>query len=105
VEADRLVVRGENPSGRDQRVIPLGADTLDAVDELVAVVAERVETWGMAGRGMYWRPLLVMEVAPGGEARFAELQALLADSGLDIRRIPLRIAQRRASYPRTQTPD
>lgn len=105
VEAERLVVRGENPAGRDQRVIPMGENTLDAVDELAAVVAERVETWGMAGRGMYWRPLLVVEVAPGGEARFAELQALLADSGLDIRRVPLRTADRRASYPRTQTPD
>lgn len=105
VESDRLVVRGENPAERDQRVIPVGDNTLAAVDELAAVVAERVETWGMAGRGMYWRPLLVVEVAPGGEARFAELQALLADSGLDIRRVPLRTADRRASYPRTQTPD
>lgn len=105
VEAERLLVRGENPAGRDQRVIPLGKDMVAAADELAAAVAERVETWGMAGRGMYWRPLLVVEVAPGGEARFAELQALLADSGLDIRRLPLRTADRRASYPRTQTPD
>ncbi len=105
VEAERMLVRGENPGGRDQRVIPLGEDMVAAADELAAAVAERVETWGMAGRGMYWRPLLVVEVAPGGEARFAELQALLADSGLDIRRVPLRTADRRASYPRTQTPD
>lgn len=105
VEAERMLVKGENPVGRNERVIPLGEDMVAAVDELAAAVAERVETWGMAGRGMYWRPLLVVEVAPGGEARFAALQALLADSGLDIRRVPLRTADRRVSYPRTKTPD
>ena len=65
--------------------VPLGARTEDAVDGLVSGVWDHMKDWGLAGRGLYWRPTLVMEVAPGAEARFAELQTLLQGSGLEVR--------------------
>ena len=40
----------------------------------------------MAGRGMYWRPVLQVYVAPDAERRFADLATLLAGSGLTIER-------------------
>jgi hypothetical protein len=45
-----------------------------------------MEAWGMAGRGMYWRPVLQVRVAAGAERRFAELAALLEGSGLTVER-------------------
>jgi hypothetical protein len=66
------------------RHIKLGYRTEDSVDALVSGVWDHMKGWGLAGRGMYWRPSLVMEVEPNAVARFGELQALLADSGLDV---------------------
>ncbi len=67
------------------RSIPLAARTEDSIDALVSGVWDHMKGWGLAGRGLYWRPTLVVEVAPGAESRFAELQTLLQDSGLDVK--------------------
>jgi hypothetical protein len=76
------------PESRNQvaKQIPLGEHTQDSMDEFVSSVWDHMKVWGKAGRGLYWRPTLVIDVAPGGEARFAEIQSLLANSGLDVSR-------------------
>lgn len=83
--ADRLVLRGDQVPTQTQE-IPLNQLTEDSVEDLVSAVWQRVDTWGTAGRGMYWRPQLAVEVAPGAEGRYADLQTLLADSGLEVKR-------------------
>ncbi len=45
-----------------------------------------MESWGIAGRGMYWRPVLTVHVRAGGEQRFDDLSNLLEDSGLSVQR-------------------
>jgi hypothetical protein len=40
----------------------------------------------MAGPGAYWKPVLVVDVAPDGEARYAELVELLRGSGIALER-------------------
>lgn len=55
-------------------------------DRLVAAVWEIMDTWGMAGREMYWRPILNFYVAPGGEPRLLDLTRSLEGSGLVIER-------------------
>ncbi|HOM16474.1 MAG TPA: hypothetical protein PLQ00_04055, partial [Thermoguttaceae bacterium] len=81
--SDRLVI---GPDGERRKEIPLGAQSLESVDELVGAIWEQVESWGIAGRGMYWRPVLSVQVAPGAEGRFQELQTLLEDSGVLVER-------------------
>ena len=83
--SDRLVVVSESREQRS-RVIRFGDRTQDSVDDLISAVWDNVKVWGKAGRGLYWKPTLVLEVRPGGEQRFEEIQALLADSGLDVER-------------------
>jgi hypothetical protein len=82
-EADQLTIVPD-----DNRFLPkhikLGYRTEDSVDALVSGVWDHMKGWGLAGRGMYWRPTLIMEVEPNAVARFSELQALLADSGLEV---------------------
>jgi hypothetical protein len=68
------------------------------MDELVSSVWEHMRSWGTAGRRLYWRPLLSMQVQPGGAARYAEIEALLADSGIDVEQ-----RQPRATPGRTGT--
>jgi hypothetical protein len=81
--ADRLFVLPES-RGMPPEEIRLTARTEDSMDELVSAVWDHMKSWGKAGKGLYWRPTLSMNVQPGAANRFAEIQALLADSGLDV---------------------
>jgi len=82
---DRLVLVAQQ--GRTGgRTIALPGPTEEAIDEFVAAVWDYTDTWGIAGNNMYWRPVLNVYVAPGAEGRAADLEVLLEDSGLDVRR-------------------
>jgi hypothetical protein len=83
--ADRLEFLPESGAAAG-KVVPLGVRTEDAIDELVSAVWEQMKPWGIGGRGMYWRPILKVEVAPGAETRYAELKSLLDNSGLIMER-------------------
>ena len=80
---DRVVLVGDEAATTGKE-IRFGPRTEDAVDELVEQLWQHMKTWGIAGKGMYWRPNLVVTVEPGGVDRYADLKALLADSGLDL---------------------
>ena len=67
------------------------------MDELVSAVWDHMQMWGKAGKGLYWRPELSMDVKPGAQARYAEIEALLAESGLDVRQRSQRAANRPAA--------
>jgi hypothetical protein len=56
------------------------------VDTLVSKIWARVEGWGLAVAGGYWKPVLNVHVTPGAEQRFEELRVLLDGSGLEVRR-------------------
>ena len=82
---DRLVLL---PDMRDQQaqVIPLADRTDEAVDQLVAAVRTHTQSWGLAGKSMYWKPQLLLDVKQNAQSRAADLQVLMADSGLDVKR-------------------
>lgn len=83
--ADRMeVVFNRGPAGT--RILAFGPRTESSIDPLIAAVWEQMESWGMAGQGMYWRPVLQVHVAPGAEQRFNDLVALLEGSGLVLQR-------------------
>jgi len=69
---------------RNQTIV-MNGPTTEALEPLVAAVWERVNAWGIAGTGMYWRPVLVVNIAPDGRSRYDDLAGLLADSGLEVR--------------------
>ncbi len=83
---DRLEVVSASGQARGQ-VVALGDRTEDTVDTFISAVWDHMESWGIAGRGMYWQPVLNVRVAAGAEARFADLKTLLDRSGLRVKRI------------------
>jgi hypothetical protein len=96
---DRLVIVPDEPAA-EAKVTRLGDEARENIDEFVSDVWQHMKGWGIAGRGLYWRPTLVMSVEPGAADRYAEIKALLADSGLDVReRRP-----RAAGAPSTSSP-
>ncbi len=80
---DRLVILSENKNELAQ-VTPLGPKAQDSMDEFVSHVWQHMKSWGMAGKGLHWRPTLLVQVAPGAADRYAEVKALLDNSGLDV---------------------
>ncbi len=78
---DRFEIVPEAGLGQRKMVAVTGS-TEASVDSFVSTVWDYMEGWGKAGRGMYWRPMLNVYVAPGAELRRVELEALLRDSGL-----------------------
>ncbi len=80
---DRLVVLPEG-NGPPQELFFNGA-TASAVPGLLAAVDTRTKQWGYAGKDNYWRPVVSVQVAPGGEARYAELKAAMSDSDVEVR--------------------
>ena len=73
-----------NDKGIPDKQIVMEGPTENSVDTLVSTVWDQVTTWGIAGRGMYWKPKLVVHVAPDGATRFNELKQLLDGSGLEV---------------------
>jgi len=83
---DRLVVMPDRRDTRDPQTVSLDGATRDSMEPFVSAIWTHMERWGMAVAGGYWKPTLKVTVFPGAETRFWELQALLADSGIDVER-------------------
>jgi hypothetical protein len=76
----------DDAGGRVEQRIPIGTETVTAIDPLVQSIHARVAGWGLAGHRMYWKPELILSETPDGAGRRADLERLLVDSGLDTRR-------------------
>jgi hypothetical protein len=82
---DRVVIAPEQ-SGGEPHVVICGSDAQRNADKLVAAIWELMDSWGMAGKEMYWRPVLNFYVVPGAEPQMFELSRALDGSGLVIER-------------------
>jgi len=80
---DQLVILPDQ-GNLEPQVIRLGPRTEDSIDQLVSSVWVHTKGWGIAGRQMYWRPVLELHLGPSGEGRCGEVQALMANSGLEV---------------------
>jgi len=83
---DRLVLVPQQGSGLQPIVTQVSGPISGSIDEFVASVWKHMESWGIAGRNAYWKPVLNVEVAPSAEKRFTKFQVLLQNSGLEVRR-------------------
>ena len=79
VQTGRVV---QDPVGK---TLSVNAARTIPVETFVSGLWEHMEQWGIAGNGLYWKPILVLNVAPGGERRAAELTQLLRNSGVEVR--------------------
>jgi hypothetical protein len=77
------------PAGGSQQRLQnydLSTDPVPEVDRLVGDIWKRMESWGIAGYGAYWRPVLRVQVEDGATEGLRRLVDLLQDSGLQIER-------------------
>jgi hypothetical protein len=74
--------------GTNQQVKQIGFDhnVQQAIQPLVTKIWDTIDGWGIAGPGVFWRPILQIKVEPGAERQYEEMAALLENSGLIIQR-------------------
>ncbi len=83
---DRWVLMQDNVNTSNQVTVPIGKSPQASAEKLAQAISERVSGWGIALGGGYWKPELVVDVAPGAEARYGQLERLLEGSGLKVQR-------------------
>ena len=84
---DRLMILPQRGEQQESLAVALPGALSDSIDEFVTAVWKHTEQWGIAVMNGYWKPVLNVEVAPGADQRFAELQSLLEGSGLEAKRV------------------
>ena len=84
---DRLLLHDEERPDRIAQEFPFAPSIESAMDPMVNHLQGRIETWGLAGDGAYWKPELHIDVQPGAEGRLQQLRTLLDGSGLDVKEI------------------
>jgi hypothetical protein len=82
--SDHLVIFPEGGQGSRPDVLPVEGPLREEVDQLVSKIWTRIDSWGIAGSRMYWRPVLQVQVQQGADERYAELARLLEGSGIVV---------------------
>ncbi|RMG04127.1 MAG: hypothetical protein D6741_01450, partial [Planctomycetota bacterium] len=82
---DKLVIVPDTP-GTPPITIDAHGPLEASMDRFVSALWNVMDGWGIAGYGMYWKPVLAVRMAPGAERRYEELKILLEDSGLAVER-------------------
>jgi hypothetical protein len=91
VRDDQLAILSDEtpPSGvsywtANSQTVVLDQPTPAHVPAFIEAMRKHVTGWGFAGDGLFWRPVVYLNIAPGGEQRAQELAALLKNSGLEM---------------------
>ncbi len=82
--ADQVILLPEKRSRTQPMVLEVNGLLSEQIDEFVAKVWQRMDSWGTAGENMYWKPVLQVKVGENGESMYRELERLLQDSGIDV---------------------
>ncbi len=77
----RHAIEGEAATGQ---VILLNQSQGQISDQLVAALRTRIEDWGLAGDGLYWRPSLKISVGPDAQQTAKQIMRLLKNSGVEL---------------------
>jgi hypothetical protein len=87
LQPDRVVMLPEAGDNRAPQVVKIAPElTQDDVTHFVTAVQSEVKGWGLAVADGYWKPMLQVEVAPGAERQYLNLETALHGSGIEITR-------------------
>jgi hypothetical protein len=96
---DRLTILTDD-THRAEKVYQLAGQTEESIDDFVNGLWTHMKAWGIAGNGLHWKPVLMVDVQPGAADRYADLKNLLRNSGLEVKERPVQ-AQKPAQGSRT----
>ncbi len=82
--SDRWVLLPDNGNPEQGVTIDFEGTPRERAEQLALAVLDRVDSWGLALAGGYWKPVIIVDVAQDAAWRFDQLVQLLDGSGLDI---------------------
>jgi hypothetical protein len=86
--ADALAVlpsrHASDPATSPEDRVSLHQPAERVADDLVAALRRHMDDWGLAGRGLYWRPVLVVDTTHSGRQHAEKLAELLHESGIEV---------------------
>ncbi len=77
-------IMDESDPSQVESIVSTEAGPQIAGKQLATVIKRRVDGWGMAVAGGYWKPRVTLEVYPQSEVSAQRLQRLLEGSGVEI---------------------
>ncbi len=83
---DRLIILPDRGDSVPPELVMIDGSMMNNIDGFVSKIWDRIEQWGIAVAGGYWKPVLHVQVAQGADERFDELRTLLDGSGLEVQR-------------------
>jgi hypothetical protein len=87
VQPQRLVIIPERGEGRPPTEVPISPQLAPQdVEAFVGAVQQEMKSWGLAVQNGYWKPQIMMDVAPEAEAQCRDLQIALEGSGFELER-------------------
>jgi hypothetical protein len=86
VDGSSLTLPADPATDSVETRIPLDTITERSSNTFITAIEQRIKRWGIAGKLLYWSPELTFEIAPDGEGRFEDIQALLEGSGWTVKR-------------------
>jgi len=94
VMEDRWLVMRDGAVDKIETTITMEKGPLEARNQLLQAISNRVDSWGVAVSEGYWQPRLTIEVTPQAELSAQRLQKLLEGSELDAEFVPLQSTKR-----------
>jgi hypothetical protein len=90
IRQDRMAILQSRHAGENSSyggaVISLNQPTEQVMEEFATALRAHRKDWGLAGNGLYWRPVLQLNVGPRGQQQAIRLAPLLEGSGIEIDR-------------------
>ena len=88
IRQDRMAILRSRDSDTDSSyqgaVISMDQPVDQIMAEFVTALREHMKDWGLAGNGLFWRPVLKLNIGPRGQKQAARMSRLLEDSGVEI---------------------
>ncbi|MBN1854179.1 MAG: hypothetical protein JW829_15735 [Pirellulales bacterium] len=66
-------------------VVPIADSFEESLNEFVLALQERMRSWGIAGHGLFWKPIIILKPSPAGAEHAERFARRLRGSGLEIR--------------------
>jgi hypothetical protein len=67
------------------KTVPFEGDTVESMDRFINTIRDEVDSWGIAGEDLYWKPVLDVYVSPNGQRRADDLVRLLEKSDIEVK--------------------
>ena len=85
---DSLVLIPEKGTKESMRIFRHEGSLAAVIDPFVDAVQSRLDNWGIAGQGIYWRPVLQLDLGAGARDHYRQMAQLLENSGIEVTREP-----------------